>query len=606
MTYPHGGASQIWRDSEGGAPHNPDKSQIREWGERVEGFEDVAGLIVDASVSLGATGDFISAGGFRYKIAAPSASDYHIATAGGVKLLVSELSELGGVQPRALGAYFDGVSRPLSTRYTSLALAQAAFPRCHAAGYITSLADEIDWATMQEAMLIAQNTKGLPHVSCGWGHAKINRGLVVLGNNKGFRLVGDPFAAGQQGSTDSGFILEYTGNGGEYIWDTQGTFYQVQGVSFKNRGNAKAAVRFTGVNDGAFGAGGGRSHVIDCSFVTRVGDAEYSEATIRHKGATDYTRIEDNEFTNGSPVMILCKSDDGNSSQSTVTTIRNNVFTALNVSSYVVRLIDINIETLIFENNTVNKDINSTTDTTVIDTTLVNSHGLGSDLSVLYIKNSEFDCKTSANNSRFVRANRIRNLVMEQCVMQRVGGTGPAIELTDSHAIINGGEYISLAAPIVSCLDGDTVSTCRFLAPPLNYTTTFTNGGGLVSPALRNNCVELEQVSGVSAFTLDGFGKSYDPTHAMVNLKISNNATTQLQCRSLADTPKGNWVHGQLLTLKIRNETVSNYNGCNLNAGIQGGPITAIPSGHTIAVTFTWNQNSSQFEEISRCAPYAH
>jgi len=88
MTYPHGGASQIWRDSEGGAPHNPDKSQIRDWGKRVEGFDNLAALIADTSASLGDVGDIVSMAGFRYEIAAPSVSDQHFTTAGGVKLYV--------------------------------------------------------------------------------------------------------------------------------------------------------------------------------------------------------------------------------------------------------------------------------------------------------------------------------------------------------------------------------------------------------------------------------------------------------------------------------------------------------------------------------------
>lgn len=39
MTYPHGGASQIWRDGSGGA-HNPMKSQIRDWATKIENRVD--------------------------------------------------------------------------------------------------------------------------------------------------------------------------------------------------------------------------------------------------------------------------------------------------------------------------------------------------------------------------------------------------------------------------------------------------------------------------------------------------------------------------------------------------------------------------------------
>lgn len=37
MTYPHGGAASIWRDNEAGSPHNPVKSEIRDYMKFVEG-----------------------------------------------------------------------------------------------------------------------------------------------------------------------------------------------------------------------------------------------------------------------------------------------------------------------------------------------------------------------------------------------------------------------------------------------------------------------------------------------------------------------------------------------------------------------------------------
>jgi hypothetical protein len=49
----------------------------------------------------------------------------------------------------------DGNSNPLSGRYGSLAAAQAAFPLSHAKGYITALTQQIDYATIQEAILAA-------------------------------------------------------------------------------------------------------------------------------------------------------------------------------------------------------------------------------------------------------------------------------------------------------------------------------------------------------------------------------------------------------------------------------------------------------------------
>ena len=71
MTYPHGGASQIWRDGDGTA-HNPAKSQIRDWGASVEQKADAnevglaqlqalnasgAPMYVDTTAGLAATSD---------------------------------------------------------------------------------------------------------------------------------------------------------------------------------------------------------------------------------------------------------------------------------------------------------------------------------------------------------------------------------------------------------------------------------------------------------------------------------------------------------------------------------------------------------------------
>lgn len=71
MSYPHGGAGQIFRDTTGGLPHNPVKAEIRDWGRALEAMRwptraDLASNISSLSLSL-SDGDVVAAGGLHYK-----------------------------------------------------------------------------------------------------------------------------------------------------------------------------------------------------------------------------------------------------------------------------------------------------------------------------------------------------------------------------------------------------------------------------------------------------------------------------------------------------------------------------------------------------------
>ena len=70
MTYPHGGASEIWRDGTGGA-HNPQKGEIRDWGGDVEGrivsLEDQA-FAADPVYSDTAAGLAATSAGDQFKV----------------------------------------------------------------------------------------------------------------------------------------------------------------------------------------------------------------------------------------------------------------------------------------------------------------------------------------------------------------------------------------------------------------------------------------------------------------------------------------------------------------------------------------------------------
>lgn len=120
MTFPHGGANNIWREGEG--PHRPTKSQIRDYlgyfqNLEARRFETIGQLIADGDLSYNATEEAdaviahqgLSAQGAQYKIAESTATDHHLATAGGVKLYVEPLA-VAGYAVDAFGAIGDGVA----------------------------------------------------------------------------------------------------------------------------------------------------------------------------------------------------------------------------------------------------------------------------------------------------------------------------------------------------------------------------------------------------------------------------------------------------------------------------------------------------------------
>lgn len=175
-------------------------------------FVSPTALLTDAALAYGpgvnrvTAGQLLRAGDFNYTVADSAANDYHVLTAGGVKLYVN-LTASGMVPARAFGLIADNTNRALSTRYATLAAAQAAFPLANAAGYITALTDQLDWAAMQEAVLRAEITANLPGVHFGLGIARTNRPLRAgSGLNRGIPLIGAE-TSGHQGSTPAGFTI---------------------------------------------------------------------------------------------------------------------------------------------------------------------------------------------------------------------------------------------------------------------------------------------------------------------------------------------------------------------------------------------------------------
>jgi hypothetical protein len=118
------------------------------------------------------------------------------------------------VSAKDFGAIGDNFYHPLSERYASLAAAQAAYPRCTSAGYLTSLTQGLDWAGIQEALLAAADTTE-------------TRGAVYI--PRGFYQIFDtlrlPSYVTIYGESDSGSRLYSVGFGGPMFVNADPDYY---------------------------------------------------------------------------------------------------------------------------------------------------------------------------------------------------------------------------------------------------------------------------------------------------------------------------------------------------------------------------------------------
>lgn len=110
MTYPHGGASQIWRDGVG-VPYNPLKPQIRDWAGAVEASVGYKTLQEMNGLAAGALseGVLVRVAGSLFSVAPVSATDHHHQTLGGLKLYdLTPLHEAANLRQRKQYEPFTG------------------------------------------------------------------------------------------------------------------------------------------------------------------------------------------------------------------------------------------------------------------------------------------------------------------------------------------------------------------------------------------------------------------------------------------------------------------------------------------------------------------
>ena len=154
--------------------------------------------------------------------------------------------------PELYGAIGDGISRPLSTLYGSLAAAQAVYPDA------TALTDELDWAALQKAIGVVQVLGGIILLGANRTYT-INRSLtisygVTIEGSGCIPLYGDRSVYGSdvyptQAPYLSGTVLLQTGSGQHGIVITAvgtGVHLRNFGVCFAN------TIKFSSTGHGVF------------------------------------------------------------------------------------------------------------------------------------------------------------------------------------------------------------------------------------------------------------------------------------------------------------------------------------------------------------------
>lgn len=530
-------------------------------------------------------GQNIWLGAYIWEATASAATNYHRISSDGVKLRLAET--IDGLFPvRALGAYADNTSHPLSGLYGTLAEAQAAFPRSHTEGLITSLSDEIDWACAQEAALIAKAERTeFSGVFLSPGIHEWNRGIVVTGNNTGFEFLGSHGFTQQQGSVRNGCQIDFTGTGGEPIMDLDGTFRSVRNVNFQTFGTARSAVRFGSPTN----TYSGRSNLTSCSFIKGSGTSNYTVAAVEYIGPTDYSIIERCQFALDQSLFISFDQDGVGAT--TKLDIRDNVFQMVGTGDCrVIQFVDARIEQISSQNNAFIMEPGGGfligIDTDSID--LNDPTGYAQSISSV---GDEWDYQSSSTASRFIVAKNIERVAVDRPVLQNQGGTPTAmISLENSHLTISNGNFRSINGPVVTCVD--SVSTVT------DYGGHFFDTGntkGLVDTTLQGNIISLTQpaaggtvfLRGADAMQRRGGGETF------YQMEITSNALVRIAARSHTDTTRGFWVQGQTITIGFKNTSGGAWssNQIDWNASINGNTSPGINNGETIWYRFVWMGN---------------
>lgn len=545
---------------------------------RTLAFDSASSMIGSNEPSIGA-GTRWDAGPYNY---IETSGAYNVLTGAGAKL-VAAIDNTGAFNAAALGTVGNGISAPLGTRYGTLAAAQAAFPGCHAAGLITSLDDEIDWACIQESFIAAENLANRPTVRIGAlkgsGIHFINRRLVQGGAGKGITILGTDFRTGQQGSQRKGTTLRYTGNPStpEEMLRIAGTFSELVNLAFENTGNAKNAVLFTGATSTA---GAGRSHMRHISVQEgAVGSGfstPFSQGPFAVVNGIDYTEWYNLEIATASPHILFYDGGGLTSGGTTRMLLHGSVISLIgDVYRQAIYITRANIENFEVAHTSFN-NYSPNEPCIIFDCDNIDPDGVGFDVDVLTFRTCEFDGLSTNPSTRMARLTNVSTFTMENCQTQNVTAVQTAqVDLRNSTAVAEGNAFYAINGPVFNCRDA--VSRVR------GRHNKFSGVRGLVNGSLAGNIIKLSQAAAVSLT-----GADVNNENQAYELEITSNASLTISARTYADTPPGRWLQGQMVSLRIYNTGGVTLAGLNWGAGIKAAAFGTLPSGVGRTINFMW------------------
>jgi len=508
-------------------------------------------------------------------------SRYNLLTRGGRKLRLL-LDNTGGFNARALGSIADGKSHPLRERYQTIEAAQAALPLCSTAGWITSLEDEIDWACIQEMLLVAQSAADKPFVRIGPGIHYINRTILASGNGKGIAIVGTDYRVGQQGSQRTGTTLRYTGNKSEPLLEIRGTFTKLLNIAFENTGSAQCAVRITGFSPRT---GGGRNHMEGISI--QEGEikpglfaAPFTNSAFEIINGIDYTYWRDIELAISSPHAIYFDGGLVPNGGTTRFELANSVISLIGeTAKKVIYIRDSNIENIKVTDVSFN-NYSKKRECILFDCDDIDPRNVGNDINILTFDCVEVDGISDTPTTRWARLTNVRMASFLRSFVQNASAVQTGlVELLNSFAKADSCHFYSVNGPVFLCRDD------RSRVIPGN--NIFTSVRGLADQNLRANIIRLAAARAISLT-----GVTIDARNQIYELEVEEDQIITISARTHVDRPASQWLQGQLVTLRIVNTSDTPRSKINWAAGIKAAPFTSLNPRTSRSINFFWDGNN--------------
>lgn len=250
--------------------------------------------------------------------------------------------------------------------------------------------------------------------------------------NRGIAVLGDPWSAMQQGSTDPSCVLKYVGSDAQPILQVDTGFAHLICMSFQNWGNATHALLF---NDG------GRSYTFMCSFGVPNGASRFTDAAIEYDGFR-YEFIDRCEFESAPCIKF--------SGTGTIASVLRSVLDPATATPHV--YLNCNADILAFHWNTFNF---ATAANKCFDAT-----STAGTISLLDARENEWDGNGILVNCSVALLKNVKKSLFSGRIDQMGSNDDNPIILTNSRARIEDIVGASIAMPLARTTDATSFIDC--------------------------------------------------------------------------------------------------------------------------------------------------